>query len=310
MPKIKEHFTSRYNVKCTNCDGAHDDYYGEGYPCDQCDYDGYSTRGYLIECDWSQLEVVVFAYLTQDSALLRDITRGTDIHKVMYSKLYNIKYDEVTKEQRSGIKACTFHVIYGGGAKSMSIRTGLDEELCRRFIEEFYMRYPMAKMWQDNLVENVKSTARLINEYTESGNQKHQGHYKSITGRKYIFKTKDSPDYLQKKGIKTSFNPPDIKNYPVQGLATADIHLIALGMLFREAIKNRDKFVLINTVHDSVLVDCRKEFVLETCNLMISVLELVVQRLKDKFNIEFNVPLKVECKYGTSWDKMIKYEVK
>lgn len=28
---------------CSNCNGNHDDYYGEGYPCDQCK-DGYEDQ--------------------------------------------------------------------------------------------------------------------------------------------------------------------------------------------------------------------------------------------------------------------------
>lgn len=264
--------------------------------------------GVLIEADWVGMEVGIFAYLTQDTTLIRDITEGIDIHTTMYAKCFDVRYEDVTKDQRSGIKACTFHVIYGGGAKSMAIRMNLSEDFCKRFIQAFYDRYPMSKLWQDNLVRQVESTKYLIEEFTPKGRQKHEGYYRSITGRKYFFRTNDTPKFLEDRGTLTGFNPPEIKNYPVQGLATADVHMIALGHLFREAIKHRDKFLLVNTVHDSVLIDCRKEYIDFTCNLIRDELQSIKDIFKEKFKIEFNVPILVEVKYGPSWADMTKYE--
>lgn len=278
MPSVKEHFTSRWG-----------------------------DEGVLIEADWTGMEVAVFAFLTQDSTLIADLREGVDIHTTMYAKCYGIDYDDVTKEQRSGIKACTFHVIYGGGAKSMAIRMDIPEDFCKQFINNFYGRYPMAKMWQDNLVRQVEASRTILDETTDKGHRKHQGVFKSLTGRKYYFKTNDTPKFLEEKGIVTGFNPPEIKNYPVQGLATADIHMIALGNLFRKCLLYRDNILLINTVHDSVLLDCRKDFLEKGCILVRDGLYCIKNILKDRFNIEFNVPLGVEIKVGKSWAEMNKY---
>lgn len=266
--------------------------------------------GYLIEADWSQLEVCVFAFLTQDYQLLDDINNNVDIHRVMYSKCYGVPEEKVTTEQRKGIKACTFHVIYGGGAKSMANRMDLEEGFCENFINQFYDRYPTARLWQDNLVRSVEASKKPTGDLTEEGEPEEIGIYKSVTGRKYAFYTKDSPPWMQNKKIKTGFMPPEIKNYPVQGLATADLHMIALGHLWRESIKHKDKFLLINTIHDSVLFDCKKEFVDFTCKFIKSKLLYIVEILKNEFNIDFNVPINVEVKIGSSWSKMVKYEVK
>ncbi len=98
-------------------------------------------------------------------------------------------------------------------------------------------------------------------------------------------------------------------NYQVQSFCTADIHMIALGLLFREAIKHRDKFLLINTIHDSVLIDCKLDFVNESVIIIKDIMESVIERLDKKFGIKFDLPLIVEGKVGKSWADLKKIEL-
>lgn len=270
--KVKDHFTSRYG-----------------------------KEGRIINFDYKQLEVIVFAFLTQDTQLLYDIRNGVDIHRMMYANCYDVLPEDVTSEQRTGIKGCTFHVVYGGGPNSMSTRMNLDIDFCKRFILKFYERYPMAKAWQENLVRSVEGSKIITSDITPKGHRIHRGYFKSITGRRYEFSTKDSPDFMVAKGIMTSFNPPDIKNYPVQGLATADIVLIMLGRLWRKAIHHRDKFLLINTVHDSIMIDCRLEHEQFCIDLVKKELESVTAMMREVFNINFNLDVLVDHSSGLSW---------
>jgi DNA polymerase I-like protein with 3'-5' exonuclease and polymerase domains len=271
MSKVKNHFTSRWG-----------------------------KDGVIIEFDWSQLEVCVFAFLTQDTQLLKDLNDGTDIHCALGTQLYG---EEITKKdpRRQQIKPGTFLCIYGGGANKFAREHKVDLDFAKAFIKTFYDRYPMTKAWQDNLVRQVETTKYLIDEYTLKGYQKHEGYLESITGRRYYFKTNDTPDFLYQKGILTGFNPPEIKNYPVQGLATADIHLMALGHLWHRSLKYRDKYLLINTVHDSVVIDCKRECVEKACIYIKKELESVIDILKERFNINFNVRLQIDYKVGNSW---------
>jgi DNA polymerase-1 len=252
----------------------------------------YGDNGIIIECDYKQLEVVVFAFLTQDVQLIEDINNGIDIHRILASRLYRTPEALITNEQRQQTKFSTFHVIYGGGYKSLAKRENIDEEIAKKFIDIFYERYPQAKLWQDNLVRQVNNTRDF---------DKKLAYFQSVTGRIYYFPLMDQP---YKNGNNEIWvYPPNIKNYPVQGLATADIVLIMLGKLWRQAIENRDKFLLINTVHDSVVIDCKKEFLDFTCNLVKNELELGYEILKNLFNIDFNVPLKIDIKTGKDWRK-------
>jgi DNA polymerase I-like protein with 3'-5' exonuclease and polymerase domains len=269
--KVKEHFISRFE------------------------------DGVLIDIDFKQLEIVIFAYLTQDSALLRDLNNKVDIYTVAASEIYGVLEVDVTSDQRQLVKRAILAITYGAGINKISKTLNIDYELAHEIINVFYNKYPMTKLWQDNLVRQVEATRRFINEHTIKGEQKEIGYYQSFTGRIYKFFTGDAPDFLLRKGIKTGFNPPDIKNYPVQGTATADIVMLFLGMLWRKSLNNRDKYLLINTVHDSVVIDCKKEFVNYTCNLIKNEVNLIKVCLKQMYNIDFNVPLYVDIKIGTNW---------
>lgn len=277
--KIKDHFTSRFG-----------------------------QDGRIVCCDFSQIEVVAFAYLTQDIQLINDIEEGKDIHCVLGSDLYG---EEITKKdpRRQAIKPCTFLVIYGGSYKKLAKEQGLDEQFCKNFVETFYRRYPQAKEWQDLQVKKVEGTRKFIDEYTPKGFQKEEGYLRNVTGRKLYFKTSDAPSFLTEKGIFTGFNPAEIKNYPVQSLATADIALMLHGLLWREAIKHRDKFVLINQIHDDAVSDVRKEYVKGYCKLARRVLLSIQEPMKKYFNLDWDLPLSCEFKVGKTWGEVEKYEV-
>jgi len=257
--------------------------------------------GKIIEVDYKQLELCIFAFLTQDVSLINDIVNGVDIHAVSAAKVNSIDISEVTKDQRQAAKGVNFGIIYGAGARKVAKAAGITEEEAKAYIDSFYDRYPMTKPWQDSLVDQVKLTARYIPKLTPKGQSVQAGYFKSIIGREYWFETVDAPDFLIDKGILTSFNPPSIKNYPVQGLATADIVLLMVGRLWRNLLNNRDKCLLINTVHDSIILDCKKEFIDFTCNLVKNELELVKEMMKELFNVQFNVPITVDIKVADSW---------
>lgn len=175
----------------------------------------FGELGRIVCCDFSQIEVVAFAHLTQDIQLINDLEEGKDIHCVLGTQLYG---EEITKkdERRQTIKPCTFLVIYGGGYRKLAKEQNLPEDFCKTFVENFYKRYPQAKEWQQRQVKIVEGNRRFIDEKTPKGFQREEGYLRNITGRNLFFKTTDAPNFLVDKGIQTGFNPSEIKNYPVQ----------------------------------------------------------------------------------------------
>ena len=147
------------------------------------------------------------------------------------------------------------------------------------------------------LLDQVKQTAVYIDRVTIKGHKVRQGWYNNPFGSRYSFLTDDAPEWLAET---TSFKPTKVKNYIVQGTAF-DMLAIYLGLVFRAAIKHRDKFLLINTVHDSVVLDCKKEHQEFACNLLKNEVNSIKDVLKRDFNYNWTIPLKMEFKTGDSW---------
>ena len=92
-----------------------------------------------------------------------------------------------------------------------------------------------------------------------------------------------------------------IKNYPVQGFATADIVPLACINIQKLFDKHNVKSMLINTVHDSVVADVYPDEEDIAVNLMRTGSAQVVDSLKELYGIDFNVPLDTEVKIGENW---------
>ena len=92
-----------------------------------------------------------------------------------------------------------------------------------------------------------------------------------------------------------------IKNYPVQGFATADIVPLACINIQKLFDKHQLKSILINTVHDSVVGDVHPDEEDIAINFMRKGSSEVIKSLKEIYGINFNIPLDTEVKIGYNW---------
>lgn len=265
----------------------------------------YGEDGWLLEADFSQLEVVALAFLSQDKQLLYDVTHGVDIHAINAANLFGQGFSE---KQRKLAKRLSFQLQYGAGAKSMAKKNKIELETAKKFIEHYYARYPRVKEWQEEIKEAVEASREISKKRTEKGIPAGMGRYDSITGRRYVFYEYDAPDWVvDRTGQQTAFSPTETKNYPVQGFATGDIVPLVLGKLYRkikEVEEWDNKVKLINTVHDSILVDVHWT-VRDECAIMIKeTMEKAPEYLKEELGIDFNIQLKAEVKAGRNWLNM------
>ncbi len=258
-----------------------------------------------MDVDFSQLEVVALQILSGDSVLKDDLLSGKDMHVKRASELFGITTAAVTETQRQLAKALSFQLQYGAGYKSMAEKNKVSETLAKTFIQQYYERYSRVKEWQDEVMAAVKASRRNTGKHTVKGYPVGAGVWESETGRVYKFF-----EYESTYGrADTSFSPTEVKNYPVQGFATADIMALYRGMVYRRFLKESSDFnnnvKLINTVHDSVMLDVSTfEMVLYVYRLMEEVAEELPNKLYELWGIEVNVPFKVDGKAGPSWAEL------
>ena len=98
------------------------------------------------------------------------------------------------------------------------------------------------------------------------------------SGRQFSF-----PDITRRRnGTVSHFT--QIKNYPVQSFATADI--VPVALLHIDKLLVGLKSCIVNSVHDSIVIETNK---------------VLTQLIEQQWNIDFNVPLLLEAKIGSNW---------
>ena len=217
--------------------------------------------GKIMEIDFAQLEFRTAVFLAQDKQGMEDIKNGVDVHQ--YTA-------DIIGCSRQDAKAHTFKPLYGG-------MSGSENE--KKYYSAFLKKYPDIKVWHEKL-QNEAIRTKIVT---------------LPTGRQYAF-----PKVERMSWGGSSFST-QIKNYPVQGFATADIVPLACIGIQELLEEHKTKSLLINTVHDSIVADVfpGEEKVVASC--LNNGCFGVIQRMKTMYGIDFNVPLDVELKVGSNW---------
>ena len=217
--------------------------------------------GSILEVDFAQLEFRTAVFLAQDKQGMEDIKNKIDVHQ--YTA-------EVIGVSRQDAKAHTFKPLYGG-------TTGTEEE--KRYYRKFAEKYKGIAKWHEELQTEAIKLKRL----------------KLPTGREYSF------PYAERMPWGGSSYSTQIKNYPVQGFATADIVPLACIKIYELMKEQKVKSLLINTVHDSIVADVYPGEEAAMSKIFKQGTASVIPALKEYYGINFNVPLDTELKTGYNW---------
>jgi len=67
---------------------------------------------------------------------------------------------------------------------------------------------------------------------------------------------------------------------------------------------NLPNIKLVNTVHDSIIIDATEDHVDMLVKLNHKVFERIPANFQKLFGVEFNVPMKCEVQVGSNWKEM------
>lgn len=240
----------------------------------------------IVELDFSQLEWRVAAQLSNDPVMIQEILDGVDIHESVRSdpNLFAGKVERVLA------KVFNFRAIYVDERFAVHSFSSdpdmprLSKRQWQRVISGFFEKYSRFSRWHNELYREV-----VIN----------GGVMTAPSGRKYTF-----VKYHNNRG-EYDYNRAQIYNYPVQGTAGGEILPIALVQLRRDFLGTPVK--LINTVHDSIIMDAPKkelDFIYES---WYNNLKQIPGIYREMFGVEWRVPLTGEMKFGPSWGEMETY---
>lgn len=261
-------------------------------------------NGYMVEVDYSQLEIYVLAFLSGDPVLKDDLLSGKDLHSMNAALLFG---PDFTDKDRRNAKRMSFQLQYGAGAASMSVKLGLPKKTCQQFIDNYYNRYKRVKTYQDSNVSDAQTSRQPSEQRTKKGKPAGQYVMASHTGRRYVFVEEDAPEWLRSKTV--TFSPTTLKNYPVQGLATGDIVPAMLGVLYKKLKADNLEALMVNTVHDSIMFDCPNSELHTLMALIHSVLKDTHEWVSRLYAFDFNLKLPFDAEYGPNLGNMEKYNL-
>jgi len=233
----------------------------------------------LLAADYSQIELRVAAFLSEDEKLIEYFKEGQDIHTAVAAQVFDVPPEMVDKEMRRRAKAINFGILYGMGANALALATNTTRKEAQTYLAEYFKRFSGIARYVDTIKAEVRS----------------RGYTETWFGRRRYFEGINSPlPYIQAQAERMALNAP------IQG-TQADIIKIAmvrLDKILKERGLENDVF-LISQVHDELMYEVRDEALQATVDVVRETMENIMS-LEDTRG----VPLKVDIEAGKNWGEM------
>ena len=230
-------------------------------------------EGKIVEADFAQLEFRAAAFLGEDEVARKEIDTGFDVH----SYTAEVISDSGQPMARQEAKAHTFAPLFGA--------TGFGRTTAEAaYYQQFTDKYCGIAKWHTKLANEVMSTGMVT----------------TPTGRQFAF-----PNAERRQGGTITYFTA-VKNYPVQSIST-DVVQMTLLLVEEEMRERQLKSMIVNSVHDSIVIDTypNEEGEVKAC---ISEAEKDIRpQFLAKFQVDFDVPLIMECKIGKNWMDLEEY---
>ena len=227
-------------------------------------------NGTVLEADFAQLEFRVAAELSKDKLAIEEIQTGFDVHSYTASIITEAG-QTITRQQA---KEHTFAPLFGATGFG---RTPSEAS----YYENFLVKYKGIASWHRDLANEVMT----------------HGYVTTPSGRQFEF-----PNTKRlASGKITNFTM--VKNYPVQSFA-ADIVQTTLLLLEKNMRLKNLKSILVNSVHDSAVIDVYPNEEATVVKTVEETMEQLPSTIHARFNKSLDVPLVLEPKTGKNWMDM------
>ena len=187
----------------------------------------------MVVADYSQIELRIMAYLSEEPALQEAFARGEDIHTRTASEVFGVAEEEVDTTHRRYAKAVNFGIMYGISPFGLSQSLGIDREEAAAYIGRYFERLPHVKTF-------IEATVELA---------RRQGHVTTIFGRRRPIPELQSGNYQER-----SLGERLAVNSVIQGSA-ADIIKVAMIRCHDRLEREFAEAKLVLQVHDELVFE-------------------------------------------------------
>ena len=228
------------------------------------------SNSLIMSSDYSQIELRIFAHLSNVPELLDAFNNHLDIHTKTAMDIFKLPDYAITKDMRRQAKAVNFGILYGISPYGLAEDLGISPKEAKSFIETYFTTYPGIKDYMNKEIEEAHKN----------------GYVKTIMNRKRTIEELTSSNYMQR-----SMGERMALNTPIQG-SSADILKKAMIEIDEAITKNNLKSTMLLQVHD--------ELIFNVINKEKDIIEKLVKDIMEH-TIKLNVPLEVDIEFGTNW---------
>jgi DNA polymerase-1 len=179
---------------------------------------------------------------------------------------------DFTKDQRVLAKTINFGIAYGRGASSIAEVFDMSVKDAQKMIDDWFKPMPVLKQW---ILAKRRAPLRGEACTTPFGRRRH-----------FVI-TDDNIYHVQNEAI----------NFPIQSVAS-DLTLLSLLEL-HDQLKERDLGHIVNTVHDSIIIETTNDNAQAVVDLGVSILRNTPIKL-----LNSKVPFNADAEIGPLWGEL------
>lgn len=224
----------------------------------------------IMSSDYSQIELRIFAHLSQTDELINAFKNNMDIHTKTAMDIFKVSETDVTKNMRRQAKAVNFGILYGISPFGLAEDVGISPKEAKKFIETYFETYPGIKDYMNREIEEAHKN----------------GYVTTIMNRKRTIEELSSSNYMQR-----SMGERMALNTPIQG-SSADILKKAMIEIDNEFTKEKIESTMLLQVHDELIFNVKNEELDRVKEIVKNIMENT---------IKLSVPLVVDIETGDNW---------
>lgn len=235
----------------------------------------------LVALDYSQIELRIAAWLSDDERLTNIFKEGRDIHSAVASDVFGVSEDKVTKNQRSKAKVINFGILYGMGVDAL--RKNLGDDTSRSEAQDYLDQY----------FKNYKGIADFMEEKKQEVRE--QGYTTTYFGRRRYFpEIYSSRSWVQARAERMAINAP------VQGTQADIIKLAMIEVDDYLSSSDLDGSVdLLLQVHDELIYEVDEAKVESVAEEIKSIMESILPTSDTN-----GIDLIADAAAGPRWNKL------
>lgn len=270
--------------------------------------DGY----YVINCDSSQIEARVLAWLAGQSDVVKQFANGDDVYSLFASKIYDREISKKNPIERFVGKTCILGLGYGTGAQKLQHTLKTQPPGADVTLEEAESYVNIYRKENDKIIELWRESDKAL--ATISGRAKNSGWW--LGENKCLWVNTDGiqlPNDLYIRYPDLKWDTTENKGRYVYKSRKGDVDIwggsvvenvvqaLARIIVGEQMIAINEKYRVALTVHDAAVIVVREEELNQA-------LQFVVEQMSAPPDWAQGLPVACEAQYGRSYGEMEDYK--